>query len=201
MNELLANKIEKNFPLPKNIYDAFCKVDRKYFLPSAFKYKAYDLNPLPITEDSTISSPLTVAKMTYYLDIDKNVDSVLEIGSGSGFQAAILSKLVRRVFTIDRVCKLVKEAKERFKELNLYNINIKCDDGMRGWSNYAPYDRILLSAYTKEANSLLNQLSENGFMIAPIIENNTQYITKIYKNGHTEKFEECEFVPIKEGIQ
>jgi protein-L-isoaspartate(D-aspartate) O-methyltransferase len=201
MSEILANKIEEVFPLPNNIYTAFCEVDRKYFLPSAFRYKAYDLTPLPITEDSTISSPLTVAKMTYYLDIDGDVDSVLEIGSGSGFQAAILSQMIRRVFTVERVCKLVKEAKERFNNLKLHNINIKCDDGMRGWNSYAPYDRILLSAYTQEAHCLLSQLSNDGFLIAPIVENDIQYITKIYKNGRVEKFEECEFVPIKEGIE
>lgn len=199
MNTHLADEINKIFKLDNRIYKAFSQIDRRDFLPTGLHYKAYKLESLPLTEDSTISSPLTVAKMTTYLDLD-GVDSVLEIGAGSGFQAAILSKLVRRVFTIDRISKLVKEAKERFNKLNLYNINIKCDDGMKGWKDYAPYDRILLSAYTDEVVNLLEQLSDNGFIVAPIERNGRQYITKIYKNGTKKEIEECQFVPIKKGV-
>ena len=200
MNKLLADKLADYVPLGPKEYKAFCEIDRKFFVPYGFESKAYEITPLPLADDSTISSPLTVAKMTYYLDLE-NVDNVLEIGCGSGYQAAILSRLVRRVFTIDRICKLVEIAKERFKKLNLYNINVKCDDGRFGWREYAPYDRILLSAYIEGIEKeLLMQLKDGGFILAPVKKGNKQIITRFYKNGIKEEFEECEFVPIKKGV-
>ena len=201
MSKILADKLADMIPLSPKEYKAFCEIDRKFFVPEGFKYKAYDITAIPLDEDSTISSPLTVAKMTHFLELE-NVDSVLEIGCGSGYQAAILSKLVRRVFTIDRICDLVEKAKKRFKEFNIYNVNAKCDDGRFGWKTFAPYDRILLSAYIENIeNNLLNQIKENGFILAPIKKENIQIITKIYKNGKKEEIEECEFVPIKVGIE
>ncbi len=201
MSKILADKLADMVPLGPKEYKAFCEIDRKFFVPEGFKYKAYDITAIPIDEDSTISSPLTVAKMTYYLDLE-NVDSILEIGCGSGYQAAILSKIVRRVFTIDRICDLVEKAKKRFKDLNIYNVNAKCDDGRNGWKAYAPYNRILLSAYVENIeNILINQLKEDGFILAPIKINDKQIITKIYKNGKKEEIETCEFVPIKKGIE
>ena len=201
MSKILADKLADLVPLGPKEYKAFCEIDRKYFVPEGFKYKAYDITAIPLDEDSTISSPLTVAKMTYYLNLDR-VDSVLEIGCGSGYQAAILSKIVRRVFTIDRICDLVEKAKKRFKELNIYNVNAKCDDGRVGWKTFAPYDRILFSAHIDEIpNDLLFQLKDDGFILVPIKNENSQIITKIYKNGKKEFLEECEFVPIKKGIE
>jgi len=200
MSKILADKLKSYINLTSKEYKAFCEIDRKLFVPKGFEYRAYDISAIPLGEDTTISSPLTVAKMTHYLELD-GVDSVLEIGCGSGYQAAILSKLVRRVFSIDRICNLVEKAKERFKTLNLNNIQVKCDDGREGWKTYAPYDRILFSAYLEEIPSkLLNQLKENGFILAPLKKDNTQIITKIYKNGKKEFLEKCEFVPIKKGI-
>ena len=197
---MLADKLANYINLEPFEYKAFNEIDRKFFVPTGFENKAYEIQALPLADGSTISSPLTIAKMTNFLEL-KNVDSVLEIGCGSGYQAAILSKIVRRVFTIDRICKLVETAKERFKKLGLYNINVKCDDGRDGWRAYAPYDRILFSAYLKkEPLHLLDQLSENGFILAPIGEKE-QVITKIYKNGKIEKLEKCEFVPIVKGIE
>ena len=201
MSKILADKLADLVPFRAYEYKAFCEIDRKHFVPEGFKYKAYEITAIPLDEDSTISSPLTVAKMTHYLNLE-NVDSVLEIGCGSGYQAAILSKIVRRVFTIDRICELVEKAKERFKKLNIYNVNAKCDDGRLGWKTYAPYDRILFSACIQEVpKELLNQLNDNGFILAPIKKNNYQVISKIYKNGRVEEIESCEFVPIKKGIE
>ena len=201
MSKILADKLADMLPLTLEEYTAFCEIDRKLFVPEGFKYRAYDISAIPLDEDSTISSPLTVAKMTHYLDLE-GVDSVLEIGCGSGYQAAILSKLVRRVFTIDRLCPLVEKAKARFKLLKLFNINAKCDDGRFGWKTYAPYDRILFSAYIdKIPDELFEQLKDEGFILAPLKKENFQVITKLYKNGKKEEIEECEFVPIKEGIE
>ena len=200
MNTLLADKLADLVPLGPKEYKAFCEIDRKFFVPEGFEFKAYNITAIPLHDNATISSPLTVAKMTYYLNLD-GVDSVLEIGCGSGYQAAILSKIVRRVFTVDRICQLIEKAKDKFKKLGLYNINAKCDDGRFGWKTYAPYDRILLSAYIENMEkNLLDQVKEDGFILAPIKNKNKQTITKIYKNGKKEEIEECEFVPIKKGI-
>ena len=200
MSKVLADKIADFVKLGPKEYKAFCEIDRKYFVPFGFERKAYDITPLPLADDSTISSPLTIAKMTMYLNLE-NVDSVLEIGCGSGYQAAILSKIVRRVFTIDRICRLVEIAKERFKKLNLYNINVKCDDGRLGWRAYAPFDRILLSAYIEDMEKeLINQVNDEGFILAPVKIGNEQVITRFYKNGKKETLEVCEFVPVKKGV-
>jgi protein-L-isoaspartate(D-aspartate) O-methyltransferase len=201
MNCTLADKLADYVEFSPAEYRAFCEIDRKYFVPIGFEKKAYEITPLPLAIDSTISSPLTVAKMTHYLELE-NVDNVLEIGCGSGYQAAILSKLVRRVFTVERICKLVEIAKERFKKLGLYNINVKCDDGRFGWKEFAPYDRILLSAYINNIEKdLLLQVKDDGFILAPVEKKGIQIITKFYKNGKIEEIEECEFVPIKKGIE
>ena len=201
MSEILAEKLKKYINLTPKEYKAFCEIDRKKFVPKGFEYRAYDISAIPLGEDTTISSPLTVAKMTHYLNLD-GVDSVLEIGCGSGYQAAILSKIVRRVFTIDRICSLVEKAKKRFKELGLFNINAKCDDGRFGWKTYAPYDRILFSAYIDEIpKEIFNQLKDDGFILAPIKKGNSQIITRIYKNKKEEFLESCEFVPIKKGLE
>jgi protein-L-isoaspartate(D-aspartate) O-methyltransferase len=196
----LADKLADYVEFSPAIYKAFCEIDRKFFVPPGLEKHAYDITPLPLADNSTISSPLTIAKMTILLE-SENVDKVLEIGSGSGYQAAILSKIVRRVFTVERICALVKVAKERFEKLRLFNINIKCDDGNNGWREFAPYERILFSAATDEIpKEIFNQLDENGFILAPINKGNNQIITKFYKNGKKEELEKCEFVPIKKGI-
>lgn len=196
----LADKLADYVEFSPAIYKAFSEIDRKYFVPLGFEKHAYDITPLPLADNSTISSPLTIAKMTILLS-PEHVDKVLEIGSGSGYQAAILSKIVRRVFTVERICPLVKEAKQRFEKLRLFNINIKCDDGRVGWREFAPFERILFSAAIDEIpQEIFNQLDENGLILAPINKENSQIITKFYKDGKKEEIEECEFVPIKKGI-
>ncbi|GAX86786.1 protein-L-isoaspartate(D-aspartate) O-methyltransferase [Lebetimonas natsushimae] len=196
----LADKLADYVNFSPIIYKAFSEIDRKFFVPIGLEKHAYNITPLPLADNSTISSPLTIAKMTILLE-PENVDKVLEIGSGSGYQAAILSKIVRRVFTVERICPLVKEAKQKFEKLRLFNINIKCDDGRNGWREFAPYERILFSAATDEIpKELFAQLDENGFILAPINKENKQIITRFYKNGKKEEIEKCEFVPLKKGI-
>jgi len=164
---------------------------------------AYKLDALPLSENQWISSPLTVAKMTQYLEIDKSVDSVLEIGCGSGYQAAVLSKLVRRVFTIERIEPLLREARERFKKLDINNVFTRFDDGQRGWKDYAPYDRILFSATMKDIpNNLFEQLAEDGILLAPLDYNGKQVITRFHKKDGKivyDTIEECLFVPVLNG--
>lgn len=201
----LVIEIEKSFKLDDHVKDAFLAVDREEFVPSQLKHLSYSLDALPLAASQWISSPLTVAKMTQYLELN-GVDSVLEVGCGSGYQAAILSKICRRVFTIERIDELIKEAKSRFSKLEMYNIFPRFDDGQRGWKQYAPFERILFSATAKEVPEILfEQLSEGGILVAPIEKSeNHHIITRFHKkNGQiiSESIEQCLFVPILDGTQ
>ena len=193
-------EISKRFPLSPNVEKAFLSVNREIFVPNGFKHLAYALDALPMGASQWISSPLTVAKMTEFLQCE-GADSVLEIGCGSGYQAAILSKLIRRVFSIERIEKLLIEAIARIKLCEIYNINTKLDDGQEGWTTFAPYDRILFSASIAEIpQSLVSQLNEGGILVAPMVKNNMQIITRFFKqNGiltQKEELESCVFVPV-----
>jgi len=201
----LVVEVEKHFPLEDYVKDAFLSVDREAFVPTQFKHLSYNLDALPLAAQQWISSPLTVAKMTQHLELD-GIDSVLEIGCGSGYQAAILSKICRRVFTIERIDTLLKEAKNRFHELEIQNVFTRFDDGQRGWKQYAPFERILFSATAKEIPEVLfEQLAEGGILIAPVEQSeNYHIITRYYKkNGRitSETIEQCLFVPVLDGTQ
>ncbi|WP_120943854.1 MULTISPECIES: protein-L-isoaspartate(D-aspartate) O-methyltransferase [Helicobacter] len=202
-NAHMCAAIAKHFPLEERIKQAICAIPREEFVPS--KQLAYSLDALPMGADQFISSPLTVAKMTQFLQ-PYQVDSVLEIGCGSGYQAMVLSKLFRRVFTIERIEKLLLEAKERFRKLKVTNIHTKLGDGQAGWQDYAPYDRILLSACASSIPSaLVDQLEEGGILIAPIGEEQSQRITRFVKQkGRLEVqsvLDSCLFVPIVNGVK
>jgi protein-L-isoaspartate(D-aspartate) O-methyltransferase len=200
----MIEEIEKGFKLDDKVKNAIMSVDRELFVPQVFKHLAYQLDALPLSDNQWISSPLTVAKMTQYLEMD-GVDSVLEIGCGSGYQAAILSKMCRRIFTIERINDLLREAKSRFSQLEIQNIFTRFDDGQLGWKDYAPYDRILFSATAQKIpNILFDQLAEGGIMVAPLQEGSLQILTRFYKIGGkitSEAIEQCLFVPIIDGRQ
>jgi len=198
----MANEIQKICKIDKNIYEALATSERELFVPKGFERHAYKLDALPLVADQWISSPLTVAKMTETLTC-KGADSVLEIGCGSGYQALILSKLIRRVFSIERVERLAKEAKERFRQLGNHNINVRFDDGQNGWKTYAPYDRILFSASIKKIpEKIFEQLKIDGILVAPIEKGEKQIITRFTKTKDgikTEVLDECLFVPVVKG--
>lgn len=200
----MADEIEKIFPISAEVKQAIAKTDREAFVPTGFKHSAYKLDALPIAASQYISSPLTVAKMTEYL-FPRGADRVLEVGCGSGYQAAVLSKLFRGVFTIERIEPLILEAKQRFRTLQIHNIHTRTDDGQNGWISYAPYDRILFSATAKEIPAkLFDQLADGGILVAPIAKNGKQVITRFMKNGSEideEELEDCDFVPVLDGVQ
>ncbi len=200
----MAEEISKEFPLSQEVKEAIISTKRELFVPKGFSHFAYKLDALPLSCRQWISSPLTVAKMTEIL-MPKGADSVLEIGCGSGYQAAVLSKIIRRVFTIERIEKLLNEARKRFREYNLTNIHTRLGDGTLGWREFAPYDRIIVSAAIDEIpKALFEQLKEGGILVAPINEENGQIITRFRKvNGKIlkEKIEKCSFVPIKNGVE
>ncbi len=200
----MIEEIEKGFKLDDKVKNAIMSVDRELFVPSVFKHLAYQLDALPLSDNQWISSPLTVAKMTQYLEMD-GVDSVLEIGCGSGYQAAVLSKMCRRIFTIERINDLLREAKNRFSQLEIQNVFTRFDDGQLGWRDYAPFERILFSATAQKIPDVIfDQLGEGGILVAPVQEGSMQILTRFYKiNGKitSEAIEQCLFVPVIDGRQ
>ena len=203
--ERLAEECDRLFNLSPEVKKAIASTNREAFVPNGFRHNAYKLDALPIGASQYISSPLTVAKMTEYL-FPRGADRVLEIGCGSGYQAAVLSNLFRGVFTIERIEPLMIEAKQRFRKLNINNILTRVDDGQNGWSQYAPYDRIIFSATAKEIpQKIFDQLSENcGILVAPLQKGDRQVITRFIKDGAkitSEELEDCDFVPVLNGVQ
>lgn len=200
---VMVNEIRKHMELSDKIAKAMGEVDRELFVPKGMLMAAYRLDALPIRGKQFISSPLTVAKMTKYLE-PEGADTILEIGCGSGYQAAVLSKIVRRVLSIERIEKLLNEAKASFKAAGIINVLTKLDDGQTGWSEYAPFDRILFSASAKKIPlNLVEQLEEGGIMVLPLERGHRQVITKVVRRGKsytTETLEACEFVPVLSGI-
>ena len=199
----MSEEISKKYPLRPAIKNAIIHTNREVFVPLAMRHNAYRLDALPIGAQQFISSPLTVAKMSQYLS-PEGCDSVLEIGCGSGYQAAVLSHLFRRVFTIERIESLLLEAKERFRSLKLGNIHTRTDDGQNGWEQYAPFDRILFSASARTIpQKLFDQLREGGILIAPMERGREQIITRFTKQGGKileDALEVCDFVPIVDGV-
>lgn len=199
----MADEIGNIVALTPTLYKALCDTPREIFAPVT--RHAYSLDAQPIGGNQWISSPLTVIKMTLALDAE-NIDNALEIGCGSGYQAAILSHLAHRVFTVERIEKLATEAKKRFKALKIHNVHVRFDDGNVGWKSYAPYDRILLSAAARQVpQTLFNQLKNGGILVAPIKKDGKQFIVKFKKDACgkiTQKMlEECLFVPLLDGIE
>ena len=200
----LAEECNQKFSLSDEVQNAIALTNREAFVPTGFKHNAYKLDALPMGSAQWISSPLTVAKMTEYLE-PKGADRVLEIGCGSGYQAAVLSHIFRGVFTIERIEPLMLEAKSRFRQLGIHNIHTRTDDGQNGWIQYAPYDRILFSASAKEIpKKLFDQLSDGGILVAPMEKGNKQIITRFKKSGSSiekTELEACDFVPVLDGVQ
>ena len=203
-NRRLADDIDRYFPLSQEVKEAISGTNREAFVPIGFKHNAYKLDALPIGAAQWISSPLTVAKMTEYLQPD-GADRVLEIGCGSGYQAAVLSKLFRGVFTIERIDSLMQEAKKHFREEGIVNVHTRTDDGQNGWAQYAPFDRIIFSASAKAIpRKLIDQLAPRGVIVAPMEIDGRQVIMRFVKMGEElfeDELEECEFVPVLDGVQ
>jgi len=198
--EKLASDIADLVSLSPALYEAFKSVDRSEF--TEISANAFELNPQLIAKNQWISSPLTVAKMTMALDLD-DAENALEIGCGSGYQAAILSKIIRRVFAVERIEKLAIKARAKFAKLGISNVHVLYDDGNAGWKAYAPYDRILLSAAAKSIDKrLFAQLKDGGILVAPMVFEDGQKIVKFEKKNEKiteEILGECEFVPLLEG--
>ncbi len=187
-----------------NILSAIEKIPREKFIPDNFRNQAYDNIALPIGDNQTISQPFVVAKMTQLLEVNQK-HKVLEIGTGSGYQSAVLSKLVRRVYTIERIKSLLVKAEKLFKELKISNIVHKYADGNLGWKEQIPFDRIIITAATPFlSKEIESQIDEGGVIVSPMVLKNKQVIVKYKKINNTlksEVYDDVLFVPNLSGIQ
>lgn len=185
----------------KRILNAMRKVPRHIFVPEKYIEYAYDDKPLPIDKGQTISQPYIVASMIQALNPDKE-DKVLEIGTGSGYAAGVLSRIVKKVYTIERIKILARQAETHYKKLGYDNIIIKVGDGTKGWEEKAPFDRILVSAAAPAIpGKLSQQLVTDGEMIIPVgKKHGLQKLVKIIKKSkdkiETEELEFVRFVPL-----
>lgn len=183
------------------VLEAIYRLPRECFVSQAMVHQAYDNNALPIGQGQTISQPYIVAKMTEILDLYPQ-SKVLEIGTGSGFQTAVLAQLVEHVYSIERIKSLQWEAKRRLKQLDIYNVSTKHGDGWLGWAANAPFDAILVTAAAESVpQALLEQLSIGGKLVIPVGETEQRLlkITRQESEFITEVVETVRFVPLVAG--
>jgi len=175
------------------------EIPRHRFVPQVVSSKAYGPGALPIGSKQTISQPYIVARMIELLELSGK-EKVLEIGTGTGYQAAVLSKLCTRVFTIERINELALKASETFRALKLHNISVKVFDGTYGWSDQAPFDRIIIAAAGPEVpEPLVQQLVRTGRLVMPIGPTGKQRLARVTRVGTGIKIEDhgdAEFVPL-----
>ncbi len=181
--DMVQNQIVARGVKDKKVIEAMLKVERHLFVPDEFTHQAYGDFPLPIGEGQTISQPYIVALMTEVLDLDKT-SKVLEIGTGSGYQAAILSQLCDSVYTIEIFESLARQAENTLEKLGFENIIVKAGDGYAGWHEYSPYDAIIVTcAPTRIPQPLIDQLSEGGKLIIPVGELHDQELLLFEKKA------------------
>ena len=186
------------------VLEAMERIPRELFLPEIFAHQAYADQAMPIACGQTISQPFIVAFMTDRLKVSKRM-KLLEIGTGSGYQTAILSLICRRVYTIERYRSLLAAAVERFEQLRLSNITTMLGDGSKGWPAQAPFERIIVTAAARgPPQALVEQLAVGGIMIVPVdVSESRQELVRITRGSRgieTEKLLDVRFVPLVEGV-
>ena len=185
----------------ERVLDAIASIPREHFVDEALSHQAYDNRPLPIGSGQTISQPYIVAKMTELLKLESN-SKVLEIGPGSGYQTAVLAKLVENVCSVERIKSLQWNTKRRLKQLDIHNIATRHGDGWLGWPERGPFDGIIVTAAASEVpQSLLEQLADKGRLVIPVGENKQvlQLIERDGDNFVAKNMGEVIFVPLVKG--
>ncbi|MBK9257997.1 MAG: protein-L-isoaspartate(D-aspartate) O-methyltransferase [Saprospiraceae bacterium] len=205
LRQQLVNELKQKGITDERILNAFLEIPRHFFLDKTFADWAYKDVAFPIDSDQTISQPYTVAYQTNLLDIKKG-DVVLEVGTGSGFQACVLSHLKAKVYTIERHEQLYKKTQKLLSEIGFGNIRTLHGDGYEGAPRFAPFDKILITAGATEIpKKLMDQLKPGGIMVIPIGESDLKQMVKITKNEdgtfRFETFGNFRFVPFLKGIQ
>lgn len=184
----------------ERVLEAMRAIPRHFFVPEALQGRAYGDHALPIAANQTISQPFIVARMSELLEVDDR-SRVLEIGAGSGYQTAVLARLVAQVFAIERIAELAREAQSRIRQLGIYNATVKCFDGTLGWSAHAPYDAILVAAGGPEVpEPLMSQLQAGGRLVIPVGDSRESQrlvrVIKTEKGYEREDHGPCAFVPL-----
>jgi protein-L-isoaspartate(D-aspartate) O-methyltransferase len=184
------------------VLEAMSIVPRHLFIDPALGSHAYQDSSLPIGEGQTISQPYMVAKMSQLLEL-KGDERVLEIGTGCGYQTAVLSRLCRRVYTVERIESLHERARQNLRRARHANVMLKCGDGMLGWEEYAPFDAIIVTAGGFASDVWLEQLRDGGVLLFPEGEGGAHRLVRRKKTGGEiteEQFDMCTFVPLLEGV-
>ena len=197
----LARSLHESGIESEKVLQALAKTPRELFLDAALGHKAYENTALPIGQGQTISQPYIVARMTELL-LEHSPSKVLEIGTGSGYQAAILAQLVPELCTVERIKSLQIQARQRLKKIDLHNISFKYGDGWKGWPNKGPFDAIMVTAAASSIpEALLTQLVDGGVLVIPVGEE-SQQLLKVVRKGETftsEVVEMVRFVPLING--
>ncbi len=197
----LARKLAELGIKNNEVLDVVSRTPRQHFLDMALAHKAFENTALPIGSGQTISQPYIVAKMTELL-LSGSPKNVLEIGTGSGYQTAILAQLIDQIYTVERIKSLQVQARQKLKWLDLHNVSFKYGDGWKGWSNRGPFDAIIVTAAARQVpENLVQQLADGGKMIIPVGEDIQQlmFITRKGDQVSSEIIEPVRFVPLING--
>lgn len=198
---ILAKQLQASGITSTKVLDAIARCPRHLFVPEILAHKAYDNTALPIGQGQTISQPYIVARMTELICSDNN-DQVLEVGTGSGYQTAILAQIFDKVFSVERIKSLQWQAKRRLRNLDLHNVSMKHGDGWKGWANKGPYKAIIVTAAPDDVPpQLLEQLADGGKMIIPVGQDHQtlRLITRNNNNFEQQMIEAVRFVPLVPG--
>ncbi|MGL4723404.1 MAG: protein-L-isoaspartate(D-aspartate) O-methyltransferase [Scandinavium sp.] len=197
----LLNQLRNQGILDEHVLDAIAQVPREKFIDEAFEHKAWENVALPIGQGQTISQPYMVARMTELLELTPD-SRVLEIGTGSGYQTAILAHLVHHVCSVERIKSLQWQARRRLKQLDLHNVSTRHGDGWQGWHARAPFDAIIVTAAPLEIpTALMSQLAEGGILVLPVGEEH-QLLKRVRRRGDDfiiDTVEAVRFVPLVKG--
>ena len=200
----LIDRLKANGIADRRVLDVMRRLPRHLFIEEALASRAYEDTALPIGQAQTISQPWVVARMTEALIEHKLPAKVLEVGTGSGYQAAVLAALVTNVYTVERIEELLRNARRRFRKLGIENVRSKHDDGKLGWQEHAPFDAIMLTAAGEAVDtSLFDQLAPDGVLVAPVGTPGLQRLLR-YRHGEkgwvAESLGDVSFVPLLGGL-
>lgn len=201
--ERLIDRLKEQGIKSQIVLDQIKKVPRHIFVDEALSSRAYEDTALPIGHGQTISQPYIVARMTEVLLNHVNGNKILEIGTGCGYQTAVLSPLFKKIYSVERINPLLVKTKKRLRSLGIYNVNYRHDDGWNGWEKYGPYDGIIVAAAAPRVpEKLLHQLEIGGTLIMPFGEKEKQELVIVYRDGDNFDYKRLgavSFVPLVKG--
>jgi len=201
--ERLIDRLKEQGIKSRIVLDQIKKVPRHIFVDEALSSRAYEDTALPIGHGQTISQPYIVARMTEVLLNNVNGNKILEIGTGCGYQTAVLSPLFKKIYSVERINPLLVKTKKRLRSLGIYNVNYRHDDGWNGWEKYGPYDGIIVAAAAPRVpEKLLHQLEIGGILIMPFGEKEKQELVIVYRDGDNFDYKRLgavSFVPLVKG--